>query len=93
MRFNRSPNFGAIEMLKPDTTDVIVGIVPHDVPERFVRLNVVAELTGTGKSTLYRLVAKGRFPRPISPFGGHKKVWRLSDVNHWIAERAAGRPA
>lgn len=41
---------------------------------------------------LMRLVHTGQFPRPLRPTGG-RLFWVRSEVEQWIAERAAERDA
>ncbi|PHQ84767.1 MAG: hypothetical protein COB65_04785 [Thalassobium sp.] len=51
--------------------------------ERLIRRKEVMHLTGMAKSTMYRYIAEGRFPRPVS-LGEHAVAWRLSDVEKWM---------
>lgn len=46
--------------------------------------------TGLPESTLYRLMANGQFPRQLK-LGPRAVGWLESEVNAWIAERAAER--
>lgn len=48
----------------------------------FLRLVAVARLTGLGRSTIYRLVAQGRFPSPVK-LAGRAVAWRRSDLERW----------
>jgi prophage regulatory protein len=50
-------------------------------------------VTGLGRSTIYRLIAQGRFPSPIHPFGNTLAAWRNSEVAQWIADRCDGKAA
>jgi prophage regulatory protein len=54
----------------------------------FARLPAVIEATGLGRSTIYRLVANGAFPRPVH-LGPRAIAWRWSDLEQWSATRAA----
>jgi prophage regulatory protein len=56
-----------------------------DVPV-FLRLPRVRQLTGLGKSTIYRLIALDEFPRPVQ-LGQRAVGWRSADVERWSAER------
>ena len=64
-------------------------------------------MTGTGKTllrrqdlkdlgipysrmSLYRLVAAGKFPKPLQ-IGPNRRAWLASDIDAWLAERAAER--
>jgi prophage regulatory protein len=40
--------------------------------------------TGMGKSTVYRKIAQGLFPAPVS-VGGQSVRWRESEINQWMA--------
>jgi prophage regulatory protein len=54
----------------------------------FARLPAVIQATGLGRSTIYRLVANGAFPRPVH-LGPRAIAWRWSDLEQWSATRAA----
>jgi prophage regulatory protein len=53
----------------------------------FARLPTVIQATGLGRSTIYRLVASGAFPRPVH-LGPRAVAWRWSDLEQWSAARA-----
>lgn len=58
---------------------------------RILRLPDVKELVGLSRSTIYRLIEQGDFPRAVS-LGGHKAVgWHESAIEQWIASRPAAR--
>jgi len=44
--------------------------------------NVLARVS-LAKPTIYKLIAKGEFPRPIKI--GRASRWRASDIDAWIA--------
>lgn len=51
--------------------------------DRLLTRASVEELTGLGRSTLYRAMREGRFPEPLRV--GPKSVrWRASEVERWI---------
>ena len=52
---------------------------------------VLALLNVRGRATLYRLVTKGDFPKPIKI--GRRSLWLRREVLAWIEERAAARTA
>ena len=54
-----------------------------DQPERILRLKPVIERTGLSRSTLYRKVADGTFPRPIQ-LSARCIGWRETAVNAWM---------
>ena len=53
---------------------------------RLVRLKEVQHRVGLGRSTIYRWMAEGRFPKPVQ-LGGHAVAWAEADVDDWIANR------
>lgn len=55
--------------------------------ERLLRLREVMRKTGMGRSTIYRKMDQGEFPRPvrISP---SMVRWRESEIEQWIAALA-----
>jgi prophage regulatory protein len=55
--------------------------------EQLLRLPAVLEATGLARSTLYRFVKNGAFPRPIKIGGSRAAVWLRSAVRAWIQER------
>lgn len=57
-------------------------------PERLLRLGDVVERLGIGKSTLYRMMAAGTFPRPLEITPGWK-AWREAEVDAWIVAAAS----
>lgn len=50
---------------------------------RILRLNDVIEKTGLARSTIYKYVESGIFPKPIS-LGGRSVGWVDSEVHQWI---------
>ncbi|ENC2564363.1 TPA: AlpA family transcriptional regulator [Escherichia albertii] len=59
--------------------------------DRILRIKEVLHLTGISKSTLHRLIAKGRFPssRKLTGEGGRAVGWLESEINAWISSRVA----
>lgn len=61
-------------------------------PARLLRLAVVSERVGLGRSAIYVMIARGTFPKPV-PLND-KSVARLeSEIEEWIASRVAVRDA
>lgn len=64
---------------------------------RILRMKDVTEKIGLGKTTLYKMIEQGRFPRPF-PLNGSEVLtspvgWLESDVDAWILERhSAAQP-
>lgn len=55
---------------------------------RLLRRPDVEALTGLARSTMYRLIADGDFPRPVK-IGAQAVAWRERDVLAWIESREA----
>jgi prophage regulatory protein len=62
-------------------------------PRLIRRAEVIARVS-LARSTIYKRIAAGEFPRPI-PIGGGRVAWIQSDIDNWINERLAeaGRDA
>lgn len=58
--------------------------------ERIIRLKTVLARTGLSRSTLYRKIAEGSFPRQM-PISIHGAGWHESAVDRWIADPASYR--
>jgi len=56
------------------------------MPEKFLKLPQGMEITTLGTSTIYRLMDKGDFPRPVR-LTEKAVAWKLSDVEQWMNER------
>ena len=52
-------------------------------PERIIRLKAVLERTGLTRSTLYRKIQLGTFPRQLR-ISVRCAGWRESDVEAWL---------
>lgn len=57
---------------------------------RILRMKTVIEITGLARSTVYKCVAEGIFPKPIS-LGGRSVGWLESEVHSWIQSRLVER--
>lgn len=54
--------------------------------KNLLRLPAVEAATGYRRSTIYRLIQQGKFPRPIS-LGARASAWVEDEVNLWVQER------
>jgi prophage regulatory protein len=54
-----------------------------NAPDRILRLQTVLERTGLRRSTLYRKMENGTFPRNIK-LSDRCMGWRESAVNEWV---------
>lgn len=60
-------------------------------PERpLLRAQEVIRLTRMSRSTFYRMVQEGRFPRPIH-VGARLSAWFEDEVQAWLEARIAAR--
>lgn len=57
---------------------------------RIIRLQHVIESTGLGRSTIYKYIGKGTFPKPIS-LGERSIGWVEEEVQDWILARIEER--
>lgn len=55
--------------------------------EKHLRRRAVEEITGLSRSTIYDLMARGRFPRPVK-LTEKAVAWPESVIRSWLAERA-----
>lgn len=63
-----------------------------DMADRHLRRPADQELTGLSRSTIYDLMAKGAFPRPIR-LTAKAVAWRESTIAEWLAQRPTTDPA
>ncbi|EMN8778009.1 helix-turn-helix transcriptional regulator [Pseudomonas aeruginosa] len=57
---------------------------------RIIRLKEVTDSTGIARSTIYKLIGEGGFPKPV-PLVGRSVGWVESEVHEWIRGRIAQR--
>lgn len=55
--------------------------------ERIIRLKTVLARTGLSRSTVYRKIADGTFPRQV-PISTRGTGWYESTINQWIHDPA-----
>jgi len=54
-----------------------------DIPDRILRLKSVLERTGLSRSTMYRKMQNGTFPKNIQ-ISTRCSGWRESAINDWL---------
>lgn len=59
---------------------------------KVIRLQQVMEMTGLGRSSIYKYIGDDWFPKPI-PLGGRSVGWLESEVQEWILARIEERDA
>ncbi|WP_315809323.1 AlpA family transcriptional regulator [Pseudomonas sp. C9-3] len=57
---------------------------------RIIRLNEVMSSTGLARSTIYKLIGLGAFPKPVS-LVGRSVGWVDREVHDWILARIEER--
>lgn len=55
-----------------------------DEPERILRIGEVLKRTGLSRSSLYRRIDQGRFPKQVR-ITDRCIGWRQSELNGWLA--------
>jgi prophage regulatory protein len=60
------------------------------VPRRVLRLKGVMAKTGLARSTIYALIAKGKFPAPAHPTE-KTSIWDESEIENYIERAFAAR--
>lgn len=55
---------------------------------RLIRLKEVQHRVGLGRSTIYRWMAEGKFPKPVQ-LGGYAVAWAEADIDEWISLRVS----
>ena len=51
-------------------------------PECLIRISEVCQLISVGKTTLYKMVQEGNFPKPLN-LGPRFTAWQKSNVSKW----------
>ncbi|HEV7270724.1 AlpA family transcriptional regulator [Pseudoxanthomonas sp.] len=59
-------------------------------PVQLLRLPEVLIRTGLGRSTIWSLIAQGRFPRQVK-LSERSSAWVDAEVDAWVAQRVAMR--
>lgn len=60
--------------------------------QKLVRLPEVIERTSLSRSTIYEMMAQGRFPRPVK-LNLRSNGWVEAEINDWLESRVAEREA
>ncbi|MCU0670974.1 MAG: AlpA family transcriptional regulator [Myxococcota bacterium] len=63
---------------------------PTNPPRRLLRLPEVIERTGLSRTSIYRAMQAGEFPRAV-PLYRRGVAWPESEVEGWIASRLTAR--
>ncbi|GLO43962.1 helix-turn-helix transcriptional regulator [Pseudomonas putida] len=57
---------------------------------RIIRMKEVVDLTGLARSTIYKYIAEGTFPKPVS-LGDRCVGWVHSELHDWILAKIEER--
>ena len=57
---------------------------------RLIRLPEVMSRVGLGRSTIYRWMSEGKFPKPVQ-LGGHAVAWVEEEVEVWISAQLCAK--
>ncbi|WP_259196435.1 MULTISPECIES: AlpA family transcriptional regulator [unclassified Pseudomonas] len=57
---------------------------------KIIRLKQVCEVTGLARSTVYKFIGEGIFPKPV-PLGDRCVGWLESEVYDWILSKIQER--
>lgn len=91
---NRNAAIGAL-LLSQQSEEHITDGGTHDAIARsrsltgcdpFLRIDTVVALVGLSVPTIYRLMSRGDFPRPLQ-LTRSARGWKLSDVTNWMHGR------
>ena len=61
--------------------------------QRLLPIKQVSDRVGLSRSTIYDMMARNEFPRPVDTSSTHTVRWVESEVNNWITERIKERDA
>ena len=57
---------------------------------KLIKLTEVMASTGLARSTVYKYIKTGTFPKPV-PQGERAVAWLENEIQEWIMERVAER--
>lgn len=64
-------------------------LLAASVRDVLIRIDNVCQITGLSVPTIYRLMGKGIFPRPVK-ITATARAWKLSEVAAWVESRERG---
>jgi prophage regulatory protein len=64
-------------------------LLAASVRDVLIRIGNVCAITGLSVPTIYRLMSKGTFPRPVK-ITSHARAWKLSEITKWVDTRERG---
>ena len=57
-----------------------------NIQKEFLRMKDIQQMTALSKSTIYRLISEGSFPKQVK-IGKRTVVWVRSDVSNWMDQQ------
>lgn len=57
---------------------------------KLIKLKQVMECTGLARSTVYKFMAEGQFPKPVK-LGVRMVAWVETEVHAWVHEKISTR--
>ncbi len=57
---------------------------------RLIKIKEVIKMTSLSRATIYKYMADGSFPKPVS-LGAKAVAWVEDEVENWIVEKIEGR--
>jgi prophage regulatory protein len=62
----------------------------NEVVMKLIKLKDVMDITGLGRSTIYKYITEATFPKPVS-LGKKSVAWVEGEVQEWVMERIEAR--
>ncbi|MBT8567653.1 AlpA family phage regulatory protein [Polynucleobacter paneuropaeus] len=59
----------------------------YQYKKQIFRIKDIVHIYGLSRSTLYRQIKRGVFPKPVGLTDGSAVGWFVDDVQTWFAER------
>jgi prophage regulatory protein len=66
-------------------------LLAASVRDVLVRITDVCAITGLSVPTIYRLMSRNAFPRPLK-ITGSARAWKLSEIMAWVDSRERNQP-
>lgn len=73
---------------KPKTTKKCQPLAAVQIPDALLKVQTVEAITGLNAVTVRRLVASGKFPRPVN-VAERCTRWRAGQVTAWLRAQGA----
>ena len=64
-----------------------IALIPMNYENQLLRRKQVEELTSLSRSSIYRLMDKGLFPKSKGILGGNIVIWVRKEIEDWIKDQ------